>query len=46
VTTQSALNFFDPDDLRDITVYEDRDEWNMWRKRGDPVLHIGKEISF
>lgn len=40
VTTQSALNFFDPDDLRDITVYEDRDEWNMWRKRGDPVLHI------
>ncbi|CAI2354751.1 unnamed protein product [Caenorhabditis sp. 36 PRJEB53466] len=21
-------------------VYEDRDEWSMWRERGDPVLHI------
>ncbi|CAL2042348.1 unnamed protein product [Caenorhabditis brenneri] len=21
-------------------IYEDRDEWSMWRERGDPVLHI------
>lgn len=41
VTTQSALNFFDPKEMGDVTVYEDRDEWNMWKKRGDPVLHIG-----
>nr|CAD2208169.1 unnamed protein product [Meloidogyne enterolobii] len=40
VTTQSALNFFDPKEMGDVTVYEDRDEWNMWKKRGDPVLHI------
>ncbi|KAL3083130.1 hypothetical protein niasHS_010932 [Heterodera schachtii] len=39
VATQSALNFFDAADTQEI-VYDDRDEWNMWKKRGDPVLHI------
>ena len=22
------------------TIYEDRDEWSMWKGRGDQVLHI------
>uniref|UniRef100_A0A1I7RSS3 Phosphopantothenoylcysteine decarboxylase n=1 Tax=Bursaphelenchus xylophilus TaxID=6326 RepID=A0A1I7RSS3_BURXY len=42
IATQSALHFFDPTKLEEqnIIVYEDRDEWNMFKKRGDPVLHI------
>ncbi|KAI1720653.1 chaC-like protein domain-containing protein [Ditylenchus destructor] len=39
VTTLAAKNFFEPKDIQEI-VYEDHDEWNMWKKRGDPVLHI------
>uniref|UniRef100_A0A914HHF5 Phosphopantothenoylcysteine decarboxylase n=1 Tax=Globodera rostochiensis TaxID=31243 RepID=A0A914HHF5_GLORO len=39
IATQSALNFFDASDVQE-TIYDDRDEWNMWKKRGDPVLHI------
>ncbi|CAD5225115.1 unnamed protein product [Bursaphelenchus okinawaensis] len=42
VTTSAALNFFDPNKLESegVIVYEDSDEWNMFKKRGDPVLHI------
>uniref|UniRef100_A0A0K0EMV3 Flavoprotein domain-containing protein n=1 Tax=Strongyloides stercoralis TaxID=6248 RepID=A0A0K0EMV3_STRER len=39
VTTKGALHFFDPSMISEI-VYEDRDEWGMWKGRGDPVLHI------
>jgi phosphopantothenoylcysteine decarboxylase len=39
VTTQNAATFFNSDELSE-TVYNDRDEWSMWRRRGDPVLHI------
>uniref|UniRef100_A0A0N4Z0Y7 Flavoprotein domain-containing protein n=1 Tax=Parastrongyloides trichosuri TaxID=131310 RepID=A0A0N4Z0Y7_PARTI len=39
VTTQGALHFFDPSTISEV-VYEDRDEWGMWKERGDPVLHI------
>lgn len=38
--TTNALSFYDFSLLNE-TVYEDRDEWNMWKKRGDPILHIG-----
>ncbi|KAI1719489.1 flavoprotein [Ditylenchus destructor] len=39
VTTSAAKHFFDPKDIQEV-VYEDHDEWSMWSKRGDPVLHI------
>uniref|UniRef100_A0A915D790 Flavoprotein domain-containing protein n=1 Tax=Ditylenchus dipsaci TaxID=166011 RepID=A0A915D790_9BILA len=39
MTTESAKNFFDSR-LMQETVYDDKDEWNMWKQRGDPVLHI------
>uniref|UniRef100_A0A1I7XNF8 Glutathione-specific gamma-glutamylcyclotransferase n=1 Tax=Heterorhabditis bacteriophora TaxID=37862 RepID=A0A1I7XNF8_HETBA len=41
VATGSAVRLLETQD-HDIeeTIYEDRDEWSMWRDRGDPVLHI------
>ncbi|GMR56865.1 hypothetical protein PMAYCL1PPCAC_27060, partial [Pristionchus mayeri] len=27
----------------DDVIYEDRDEWSIWRGRGDPVLHIDSQ---
>ncbi|KAI6213339.1 Glutathione-specific gamma-glutamylcyclotransferase [Aphelenchoides besseyi] len=42
VATTSSLHFFDAERLEadGVTVYEDRDEWNVYKVRGDPVLHI------
>ncbi|XP_028678927.1 phosphopantothenoylcysteine decarboxylase isoform X2 [Erpetoichthys calabaricus] len=39
VTTDHAKHFFSPDDLP-VVVLGDSDEWEMWRQRSDPVLHI------
>lgn len=39
VATTNSLNFFDRTSLP-ITVYTDSDEYECWKKRGDPVLHI------
>lgn len=39
VTTNAAKHFFDASQL-ELPVYDDADEWSMWRGRGDPVLHI------
>uniref|UniRef100_A0A1I7ZNV9 Flavoprotein domain-containing protein n=1 Tax=Steinernema glaseri TaxID=37863 RepID=A0A1I7ZNV9_9BILA len=39
VATRSALHFVNFEEITDV-IYEDRDEWGMWTKRGDPVLHI------
>ncbi|VDM78083.1 unnamed protein product [Strongylus vulgaris] len=39
--TQSALSLIETQDFDiDEVIYEDRDEWSMWRGRGDLVLHI------
>ncbi|KAJ3098499.1 Histone-arginine methyltransferase carm1 [Phlyctochytrium planicorne] len=40
VATTHALHFFDPKELEDVDVLTDVEEWEMWQKRGDPVLHI------
>lgn len=42
VATSNSLNFFDPNRLEqnDVTVYTDKDEWSVYKQRGDPVLHI------
>ncbi|NP_001297817.1 phosphopantothenoylcysteine decarboxylase [Esox lucius] len=39
VTTEHACHFYDPGDV-DVRVYSDVDEWQLWSKRSDPVLHI------
>lgn len=41
VVTEHAQHFFSADDIpEDVQVFQDSDEWSMWKKRGDPVLHI------
>lgn len=39
VATPSALHFL-KDETLNAKVWCDDDEWNLWKERGDPVLHI------
>ncbi|XP_028921640.1 phosphopantothenoylcysteine decarboxylase [Ornithorhynchus anatinus] len=39
VTTERAKHFYSPDAIP-TTLYSDADEWEMWKGRSDPVLHI------
>ncbi|XP_026143233.1 phosphopantothenoylcysteine decarboxylase-like [Carassius auratus] len=39
VTTDHATHFYDISEVP-VRVYTDKDEWEMWTKRSDPVLHI------
>ncbi|KAM5337228.1 phosphopantothenoylcysteine decarboxylase isoform 3-T4 [Glossophaga mutica] len=39
VTTEKAKHFYSPQDIP-VTLYSDADEWEMWKHRSDPVLHI------
>ncbi|VDD94984.1 unnamed protein product, partial [Enterobius vermicularis] len=39
MATAAAKHFIDYESLQQ-PVYDDSDEWSMWKKRGDPVLHI------
>ncbi|XP_069416296.1 phosphopantothenoylcysteine decarboxylase isoform X2 [Ovis canadensis] len=39
VTTERAKHFYSPRDVP-VTLYSDTDEWEMWKCRSDPVLHI------
>lgn len=39
VPTTHALHFLNRETLN-CKVYTDDDEWNLWKGRGDPVLHI------
>nr|BAN20774.1 phosphopentothenoylcysteine decarboxylase [Riptortus pedestris] len=38
--TEKALHFCSKSDVTSCSGYTDEDEWNSWKKRGDPVLHI------
>ncbi|RZF42679.1 hypothetical protein LSTR_LSTR001474 [Laodelphax striatellus] len=41
VLTKAACHFLKMNEIkRKAEVFIDEDEWNQWRKRGDPVLHI------
>ncbi|CAI9102868.1 OLC1v1001223C1 [Oldenlandia corymbosa var. corymbosa] len=41
VATKAAMHFIDKKALpKDVTLYTDGDEWSMWNKIGDSVLHI------
>lgn len=39
VTTEHAKHFYDHTEVA-VKVYSDKDEWELWKKRSDPVLHI------
>ncbi|XP_004628953.1 phosphopantothenoylcysteine decarboxylase isoform X1 [Octodon degus] len=39
VTTERAKHFYSPQDVP-VTLYSDTNEWEMWKHRSDPVLHI------
>ncbi|KAL0437988.1 UNVERIFIED_CONTAM: Phosphopantothenoylcysteine decarboxylase [Sesamum latifolium] len=41
VATKASLHFIDRVSVpKDVTIYTDEDEWSMWKKIGDSVLHI------
>ncbi|KAK2706571.1 phosphopantothenoylcysteine decarboxylase-like [Artemia franciscana] len=41
VATENAKHFFSLEDIdKSVVVYSDKDEWDSWKTRGDPVLHI------
>ncbi|GAB6028088.1 hypothetical protein CHUAL_002308 [Chamberlinius hualienensis] len=41
VGTENSLHFFDKTKLpAEVALYTDADEWESWKKIGDPVLHI------
>ncbi|CAK1580606.1 unnamed protein product [Parnassius mnemosyne] len=41
VVTEHAKHFFNSSELPPgVTVYDDATEWNSWKQRGDPVIHI------
>ncbi|AWP08394.1 putative phosphopantothenoylcysteine decarboxylase [Scophthalmus maximus] len=39
VTTEHAKHFYNPADIS-VRVYSDKDEWELWTQRSDPVLHV------
>ncbi|XP_041650552.1 phosphopantothenoylcysteine decarboxylase isoform X1 [Cheilinus undulatus] len=39
VTTEHAKHFYDSEEIP-VKIYSDKDEWELWTKRSDPVLHI------
>lgn len=39
VATDHATHFFSPEEIP-VRIYSDKDEWQMWKRRSDPVLHI------
>lgn len=46
VPTQNALHFLSLEDLNqnEIEYLLDKDEWDQWKKRDDPVLHINVRL--
>ncbi|XP_069078254.1 phosphopantothenoylcysteine decarboxylase isoform X2 [Pleurodeles waltl] len=39
VTTEHAKHFYRSEDIL-VPLYSDTDEWQMWKQKSDPVLHI------
>ena len=46
VATQNALNFIKVEEIQEMKIELNLDskEWDSWKKRGDPVIHI--EVVF
>ena len=46
VFTENALKFVQKEEIEQVKsmyavdIYTEEDEWNSWKKKGDPVLHI------
>ncbi|CAH0715301.1 unnamed protein product, partial [Brenthis ino] len=41
ICTEHSKHFFRKDDLPPkISLYDDASEWDSWKNRGDPVIHI------
>ncbi|KAJ0176424.1 hypothetical protein K1T71_007603 [Dendrolimus kikuchii] len=40
VTTENAKHFYDTAVLPEGILLDDNTEWNSWKNRGDPVMHI------
>lgn len=41
IVTEHAKHFFNSADLPpNVVVYDDSTEWQAWKNRGDPVVHI------
>lgn len=49
IPTEKSAKFFNPDEVaavgrkhgkESVPIWEDADEWSLWKQRGDPVLHI------
>lgn len=41
ITTKNAKHFIERSELAvKVPIFDDNDEWQMWSKRDDPVLHI------
>lgn len=43
VVTEASKHFVDIENIKNrfkIDVFTDQDEWDAWKNRGDPVLHI------
>ncbi|KAK1157912.1 phosphopantothenoylcysteine decarboxylase-like isoform X1 [Acipenser oxyrinchus oxyrinchus] len=39
VTTDHGKHFYNPAEIQ-VPIYSDKDEWELWKQRSDPVLHI------
>ncbi|XP_063337169.1 phosphopantothenoylcysteine decarboxylase [Pelmatolapia mariae] len=39
VTTEHAKHFYNSAEVS-VKIYSDKDEWELWKQRSDPVLHI------
>lgn len=41
IVTEHAKHFFDMSDLHpDVLVDDESSEWQAWKQKGDPVLHV------
>lgn len=40
VVTEHAKHFFKKEDVLEVDLITDKDEWDSWKNRGDPVVHI------
>ncbi|KAK9873243.1 hypothetical protein WA026_021731 [Henosepilachna vigintioctopunctata] len=40
ILTERSKHFVNKTEISDVEIYMDEDEWMVWEKRGDPVLHI------
>lgn len=40
MVTENAVRFID-ENVFDQIIYQDEDEWDLWKKQGDPLLHLG-----